>query len=55
MHWAEISSEEDDKVIVDFYEHPTEKCWTFTFEEPLGILKRAKAELLEERIFPHDS
>jgi hypothetical protein len=44
-YWAEISQEEDD-LVVQFYSHPTEKYWTFPFEEALKVLEQARNNLL---------
>jgi hypothetical protein len=46
MYWVQISQEEED-LIVQFYSHPTEKYWTFPFEEAVKILEQAKNKLLE--------
>ena len=46
MYWVQISHE-DDELCLQFYAHPTEKCWTFPFEEAMKILNDAKKKLLE--------
>jgi hypothetical protein len=46
MYWAQISQEEEE-LIVQFYSHPTEKYWVFSFEEAVKILEQAKNKLLE--------
>ncbi len=47
VQWAEISEETEDKLIIQFYSHPREKYWEFSFEEAVKILEQAKNELLE--------
>ncbi len=46
-YWVEISQESDEELIVQFYEHPTEKYWLFPFEEALKVLEQARNKLLE--------
>lgn len=46
VQWAEISQESDD-LIVQFYPHPTEDCWEFSFDESMKILEQARNKLLE--------
>lgn len=46
MYWVQISQEEEE-LVVQFYSHPTEKYWTFPFEEALKVLEQAKKKLLE--------
>ena len=45
MYWVQISQEEDEPVI-QFYSHPTEKCWEFRLEEGLEAIEKAKRKLL---------
>ena len=45
MYWVQISQEEEE-LIVQFYSHPSEKYWTFPFEEALKMLEQAKNKLL---------
>jgi hypothetical protein len=45
VQWAEISQEADE-VIVQFYPHPHEKCWEFSFDEAMDVLQQAKEKLL---------
>lgn len=47
MYWVEISQENDEELIVQFYAHPTEKYWVFPFQEALKVLEQAKNKLLE--------
>ena len=46
MYWVQISQEEEE-LVVQFYSHPTEKYWTFPFEEALKVLEQARNKLLE--------
>ncbi len=46
VQWVEISQEEED-VIIQFYPHPTQKFWEFSFDEAIKILEEAKNKLLE--------
>ena len=45
VQWAEIS-QETDEIIVQFYPHPRQKCWEFSFDEAIKILQQAKDKLL---------
>jgi len=46
MYWVQISQEEEE-LIVQFYSHPIEKYWAFSFEEALKVLEQARNKLLE--------
>lgn len=43
--WVEINQENGD-LEIQFYPHPTEKCWEFNLEEALNVLTEAKQKLL---------
>lgn len=45
MYWVELSYEEEE-VIIQFYPHPTEACWEFSFDEAMKVLEQAKKKLL---------
>ena len=45
MYWVQIS-QEDEELLVQFYPHPTEKCWAFPLEEALKVLAQARNKLL---------
>lgn len=47
QYWVEISQENDEELIMQFYSHPTAKYWTFPFEEALKVLEQARNKLLE--------
>lgn len=47
MFWVEISQEETGPLVVQFYPHPKEKYWEFTFDEAEKILAKAKKALLD--------
>jgi hypothetical protein len=47
MYWVQISHENEEPVI-QFYPHPSEKYWEFSFDEALKILEEAKNELLTQ-------
>jgi hypothetical protein len=46
-YWAELS-QENEEVMIQFYSHPTEKCWEFPLDKALEVLEKAKRELLED-------
>lgn len=43
MYWAQISHEEEE-LVVQFCNHPYQKCWTFSYEEALNVLEEAKKD-----------
>ncbi len=45
VQWAEISRETDE-LIVQFYSHPKQECWEFSFEEALHAIEQAKNKLV---------
>ena len=47
VQWAEISQENDDELIVEFYPHTSEPYWEFNFEEAIQALEIARNRLLE--------
>ena len=46
MYWVQISQEEED-LVIQFCSHPSEKYWTFSYDEALHMLEQAKNKLLE--------
>lgn len=46
IQWAEISQENDDELIIQFYPHPREKYWEFNLDEATAALEKAKKSLL---------
>ena len=48
MFWVEIYQEEKTgALVVQFYPHPKEKYWEFTFNQTEKILAKAKKALLD--------
>ena len=47
VQWAEISQETND-LVVQFYAHPRQKHWEFSFNEAIKVLEKAKKRLLGE-------
>ncbi|MBI2742635.1 MAG: hypothetical protein HYX48_01810 [Chlamydiales bacterium] len=45
MYWVQIS-QETEVLEIQFYSHPTAKCWEFSLDEALEILKQAKRKLI---------
>ena len=45
MYRVQISQEEDE-LLIQFYPHPTEKCWAFSYEQVVQVLEQAKRKLL---------
>ena len=50
VQWVEIS-QETGEIIIQFYPHPRQKFWEFSFDDAIEILQRAKAELLNPKGF----
>lgn len=48
MYWVQIFQERNN-LVIQFYPHPTKKCWEFSFDEALKILEQAKQELLGQK------
>ncbi|MCI0382221.1 MAG: hypothetical protein L0207_04120 [Chlamydiae bacterium] len=46
VQWAEIS-QETDELVIQFYSHPRQKYWEFSFDEALEALEIAKKKLLD--------
>lgn len=44
-YWVEIS-QENEELLIQFYPHPTEKYWEFSYDEALRVLQKAKEQLL---------
>ncbi len=48
VQWAEIS-QETDELIIQFYPHPRQEYWEFSFNEAFEVLEKAKKSLLNEK------
>ena len=46
MHWAEIS-QEGKEPLIQFYPHPHEKWWEFSYAEAIQVLEQAKNKLFK--------
>lgn len=47
VQWAEISLL-NKEVSVQFYSHPSDKCWIFSYEQAIKSLEQAKNKLLSK-------
>lgn len=45
VYWAEIS-QETSELVVQFYDHPKQNHWDFSYNEALEALEEAKREIL---------
>ena len=45
MYWVQISQEKEE-LVIQFYSHPNEKYWEFSYEEALQVLEKAKNKLV---------
>ena len=48
VQWVEIS-QETEELIIQFYPHPRQEYWEFSFNEAFEALEKAKKSLLNEK------
>lgn len=47
FQFAEISQETDHQLVIQFYRHPKNEYWEFSYNEILEIIEKAKKRLIE--------
>jgi len=52
--WAEISAEESNNFMIQFYKHPHEDYWELPYDEAMGVLQEAKNRLAKLQRTPEE-
>jgi hypothetical protein len=53
VQFCEISREVPGQFVIQFYPHPRQKCWEFSYDEIVEVLKKAQQRL--EAVFSGSS